>query len=78
MIVQLRPEKKPVAQENETLRRLVEMVKETNLVALDKTMAAINGQYSSYTAACIRVQDIAKRMCRAVHEVGITLPEELR
>jgi predicted ArsR family transcriptional regulator len=49
---------------DETLERLVAMTNQTNLVALDKTMAAIRRASSSYAAAAARV--------------GMTLPADLR
>jgi hypothetical protein len=59
---------------DETLERLVAMTNQTNLVALDKTMAAIRRSTSSYAAAAARVGSIGERIIRAAHEVGMTLP----
>ena len=60
---------------DETLERLVAMTAQTNLVALDKTLAAIRrAQQSSFAAAAARVGSIGERITRAAHEVGMTLP----
>lgn len=58
---------------DETFDRLVAMTIRTNLVALDKTMAALDRAPVSYSAAATRVGSIGERMNRAVHEVGLTL-----
>lgn len=63
---------------DETLERLVAMTNQTNLVALDKTMAAIRRSTASYAAAAARVGSIGERILRAVHEVGMTLPPHQR
>lgn len=63
---------------DETLERLVIMTNQTNLVALDKTLAAIRRSPGCYAAAAARVGSIGERIVRAVHEVGMTLPAEQR
>lgn len=63
---------------DETLERLIAMTNQTNLVALDKTLAAIQRSGSSYAAAAARAGSIGERIVRAVHEVGMTLPAHQR
>ncbi len=63
---------------DETLERLIAMTNQTNLVALDKTLAAIRRSTGSYAAAAVRVGSIGERIVRAVHEVGMTLPAHQR
>ena len=63
---------------DETLERLVAMTNQTNLVALDKTMAAIRRSQSSFSAAAARVGSIGERIVRAAYEVGMTLPPNQR
>jgi hypothetical protein len=63
---------------DETLERLVAMTNQTNLVALDKTMAAIRRASTSYSAAAARVGSIGERIVRAAQEVGMTLPPHQR
>ena len=63
---------------DETLERLVAMTNQTNLVALDKTLAAIRRSNASYAAAAARVGSIGERIVRAAHEVGMTLPTTQR
>ena len=41
---------------DETLERLIAMTNQTNLVALDKTMAAIRRANAGYAAAAARVR----------------------
>lgn len=68
----------PFGSTDETLERLVAMTNQTNLVALDKTIAAIQRSPASYAAAAARVGSIGERIVRAAYEVGMTLPEEIR
>ncbi|MDR3423829.1 MAG: hypothetical protein P4M13_01950 [Alphaproteobacteria bacterium] len=63
---------------DETLERLVAMTNQTNLVALDKTISAIKRASSSYAAAAARVGSIGERIVRAAHEIGMTLPADMR
>jgi hypothetical protein len=63
---------------DETLERLIAMTNQTNLVALDKTLASIRRAPASYAAASARVGSIGERIVRAVQEVGMTLPPEQR
>ena len=63
---------------DETLERLVAMTNQTNLVALDKTLAAIRRAPASFAASAARVGSIGERIVRAVHEVGMTLPPHQR
>ncbi len=61
---------------DDTLERLVAMTNQTNLVALDKTLAAIRrSPATTYAAAAARVGSIGERIVRAAHEVGATLGE---
>jgi hypothetical protein len=62
----------------ETLDRLVAMTNQTNLVALDKTLSAIQRAQGTYASAAVRVGSIGERILRAAHEVGMTLPPEQR
>lgn len=59
---------------DDTLERLVVMTNQTNLVALDKTLAAIRrSPATTYSAAAARVGSIGERIVRAATEVGATL-----
>lgn len=59
---------------DDTLERLVAMTNQTNLVALDKTLAAIRrSPTTTYAAAAARVGSIGERIMRAAYEVGATL-----
>lgn len=59
---------------DEILRRLISMTNQTNLVALDKTLSAIFSDVRSRENKWRRVGDIADRIVRAAHEIGMTLP----
>lgn len=61
-----------------SLERLVALTNKTNLVALDKSLAAIRCTDSCCAAAAAILGGISSRIWRAVHEVGMTLPEEMR
>ena len=63
---------------DETLERLVLMTAQTNLVALDKTIASVKRSNASYAAAAARAGSIGERIIRAAYEIGMTLPEGLR
>lgn len=64
---------------DDTLERLVKMIYQTNLVALDKTSAAIRrSETSGFAPAAARVGSISERIHRACHEVGLTLPPNQR
>ncbi|NDE89786.1 MAG: hypothetical protein EB059_01395 [Alphaproteobacteria bacterium] len=59
---------------DDTLERLVAMTNQTNLVALDKTIAAIRrSPVTTYAAAAARCGSIGERIVRAATEVGATL-----
>ena len=61
---------------DDTLERLVAMTNQTNLVALDKTIAAIRrSPVTTYAAAAARCGSIGERIVRAATEVGATLQE---
>jgi hypothetical protein len=61
----------------DTLQRLIAITNQTNLVAIDKSLAAIRA-HRSWVATAIRVGRIGERMVRAAYEVGLTLPLEMR
>ncbi|MCL2473375.1 MAG: hypothetical protein FWF23_00480 [Alphaproteobacteria bacterium] len=63
---------------DETLERLVLMTAQTNLVALDKTIASVKRSNTGYAAAAARVGSIGERIIRAAYEIGMTLPQGLR
>jgi hypothetical protein len=64
---------------DDTLERLVAMTNQTNLVALDKTIAAIKrSPLTTYAAAAARCGSIGERIVRAAHEVGATLQDSPR
>ena len=66
------------ATSDETLERLVLMTAQTNLGALDKTIASVKRSSTSYAAAAARAGSIGERIIRASYEIGMTLPEGLR
>jgi len=63
---------------DETLERLVMMTAQTNLVALDKTIASIKRSNTGYAVAAARTGSIGERIIRASYEIGMTLPSGLR
>ena len=63
---------------DETVSRLIDITNQSCLIALDKTLEALTYRHKSNAAACARAASIAKRVCRAAYEVGMTLPEEQR
>lgn len=56
--------------DHDRLSHRVWLCSQTNLMALDKTIAAIRRSHTSYAAASARCGDIGQRMCRAVKQVG--------
>lgn len=50
------------------------MMCQSNLVALDKTIAAIRRSRSSYAAAAARTSSISERILRAIQKTGELLP----
>jgi hypothetical protein len=71
-------EQRSMPSADDTLDRLIAMTNQTNLVALDKTLAAIRRANTGYAAAAARVGSIGERIVRAAHEVGLTLPAHQR
>lgn len=73
---------KPYLQQDETLDRLVKMTNQTNLIALDKTLAALRraekSQGPAYAPAAVRVSSIAERIVRAAREVRLCIPQDQR
>lgn len=60
---------------DEKLRRLIDLTVQTNLVALDKTIAAINrAPHTTFLVAAARTSSLAERMTRAVHNLKMALP----
>ena len=64
--------------EEQCLINLIDMVSCTNIVALDKTLYAIKSNKLSRLGKAENVSIIAERMVRAVHEIGLTIPEDYR
>lgn len=62
----------------EKMERLVAMTNMSNLVALDKTLAAIRRSPGMYLAQAVMTASIAERTIRAIEEIGWELPEEQR
>lgn len=60
--------------EDITMDRLVRMVQQTNLIALDKTLTALK-YYKKHADRATRVADIRERILRAAHEVRMYLPK---
>lgn len=59
--------------QDETWERLICMTRQTNLIALDKTLAAIRRAPGSYAAAAARCGTLAERITRAAREVRLSL-----
>ena len=66
-------------QEDKTLRDLVNLVYQTNMSALNKSITAIGNlpRFSNKEGAEF-FAGLAKKMCAAAHEVAMTLPPEQR
>lgn len=54
---------------DETMERLIAMTKQTNIVALDKTLAAISRSQKSYADAAVRTGRIGERIVRVINEI---------
>jgi hypothetical protein len=65
------------AKEKDIYERLVSMTWQTNVIALEKTLNAINSR-SSLAVKAKAVGSIAEKIVRATHEVGMCLPEDQR
>lgn len=62
---------KSTTQIDEPTERFVNMVNQSNLVALDKTLMAIRRSKSSYATAASRTGHIAERIVRAICEIKL-------
>ena len=61
-------------QDTETLQQLISMTLQTNLVAIDKVLAAARRASSTtYIAACARCDSVGERMKRVANEIKETL-----
>ena len=68
-----------IPEDDDTVDRLIKMTAQTNLVAIDKTLAVIcRASPGFYAAAAARTGSIAERIIRAAHEVGMCIPHESR
>ena len=62
----------------DNIGRLVDAINQTNLVALDKGLLTIKSSHKSYAASAARLGNLGERMVKAVKQVSLTLPRELR
>ena len=78
-VVDLHPRPQPVVSVDNTTERLVAMIGQTNLAALDKTLSHIRlGPRTGFSLAAVRTGSIGERMTRVCAEVRMTLPKDPR